>query len=143
MLKEFKAFILRGNVLDLAVGIVVGAAFSKIVSSFVADILMPPVGYLIGKVDFADLYLDLSGGHYPSLTEARKSGAPTVNYGLFLNNVINFLIVAAAVFLVVKLVNRLNKFRPASEAAAASTCGFCLMSIPVSAKKCGHCTSNL
>jgi large conductance mechanosensitive channel len=141
MFKEFKAFILRGNVLDLAVGLVVGAAFSKIVSSFVADILLPPVGMLIGKLDFSNLFLDLSHGSYASLAEAKKAGAPTINYGLFLNNVVDFLIVAAAIFMVVKLANRFTPAKPVPVTVTTRPCSFCLMEIPPSAKKCGHCTS--
>lgn len=106
MLKEFKDFAMRGNVLDMAVGVVVGAAFGKIVSSFVADVLMPPIGLLLGKVDFSDLFISLSGTSYPSLAAAKEAGAPTLNYGLFLNTVIDFVIVAFAIFLLIRQVNR-------------------------------------
>ena len=109
MLKEFKEFAMRGNVLDMAVGVVIGAAFGKIVTSFVADVLMPPIGLLLGKVDFSDLYVNLSGTDYPSLAAARAAGAATLNYGVFLNTVIDFVIVAFAIFLLIKQVNRLFK----------------------------------
>src|SRR5215831_17176866 len=109
MLKEFKEFIMRGNVMDLAVGIVIGAAFGKIVTSFVSDILMPPIGLALGKVDFTNLFIDLSGKHYATLAEAKAAGAATINYGIFLNTLIEFLIVAFAIFLVVRVANRLRK----------------------------------
>jgi len=109
MLKEFKEFAMRGNVLDMAVGVVIGAAFGKIVTSFVNDLLMPPIGLLLGKVDFSDLYLNLSGGAYPSLAAAKEAGAATLNYGLFLNTVIDFAIVAFAIFLLIQQVNRVMK----------------------------------
>ena len=109
MLKEFRAFAMRGNVIDLAVGVVIGAAFGKIVSSFVEDILMPPLGLLLGKVDFSNLFINLSGTVYASLADAKKAGVPTLNYGLFLNTVVNFLIIAFAIFLLIQQVNRLQK----------------------------------
>ena len=109
MVKEFKAFVMRGNVLDLAVGVIIGAAFGKIVASFVEDILMPPLGLLLGKVDFSNLFINLSGVVYSTLADAKKAGAPTLNYGLFLNNVVNFLIVAFAIFLLIQQVTRLQK----------------------------------
>jgi large conductance mechanosensitive channel len=115
MLKEFKEFAMRGNVLDMAVGIIIGAAFGKIVSSFVSDVLMPPIGLILGKVDFSDLYVNLSGGEYASLAAAKAAGAATLNYGLFLNTVIDFLIVAFAIFLLIQQVNRLTK-KPAPPA---------------------------
>src|SRR5215510_12664199 len=116
MLKEFKEFAMRGNVLDMAVGIIIGAAFGKIVSSFVADILMPPLGLLLGKVDFSNLFVTLSSGSYPSLTAAKAAGAATVNYGVFLNSVIDFLIVAFAIFLLIRQVNRFVKTPEAAPA---------------------------
>ena len=119
MLKEFKQFIMRGNVLDLAIGIVIGAAFGKIVSSFVSDILMPPIGLILGKVDFSNLFVDLSGSGYASLAAARTAGAPVFAYGLFLNSVLDFLIIALAVFIVVKAVNRFQRKEEAAQAAAA------------------------
>lgn len=141
MFKEFKVFILRGNVLDLAIGIIIGGAFGKIVSSFVADILMPPIGMLLGKVDFSGIFIALNGERYVSLAEAKKVGAPTLNVGVFLNSLIDFLIMAFCVFVLVRIVNRLIR----TEAPLVSTkdCPMCLMSIPLAAKKCGHCTSAL
>ena len=141
MIKEFKAFLLRGNVLDLAVGIVIGAAFTKIISSFVADVLMPPIGLLLGNVDFSNLYVNLSHTQYATLAEAKKAGAPTLNYGVFLNNVVDFVIVAFAIFLVVKVANRFAK--PKVTEVKSRACQFCLMDVPFAAKKCGHCTSAL
>ncbi len=140
MLKEFKEFAMRGNVLDLAVGVIIGAAFGKIVSSFVEDIIMPPIGKLLGHGNFTDFYINLSGGTYKSLADAKTNGAATINYGLFLNTVINFLIIAFAVFLVVHQVNRWTK-KPA--APTAKDCPQCAMTIPIAAKRCGHCTSQL
>ena len=141
MFKEFKTFILRGNVLDLAIGIVIGAAFTVIVTSFVNDILMPPVGLMLGGVDFANLFLNLTPDKYngPSLADAKKAGAATINYGLFINNVLNFLIVALVVFLVVKQANRFKQ--PAEVAVKA--CPFCLKEIPLQATKCAFCASAL
>jgi large conductance mechanosensitive channel len=142
MLKEFKTFIMRGNVLDLAVGIVIGAAFGAVVTSFVSDVLMPPIGLLFGKVNFADLFVNLSSSPVASVAEAKAKGLPTLNYGLFLNALINFTIVAFAIFLIVKQVNRL---RAPSDPAPASTrdCPFCLSQIPLKATRCPHCTSTL
>lgn len=141
MLKEFKEFIMRGNVLDLAVGIVIGAAFGKIVTSFVNDILMPPIGVMLGKVDFSNLFISLSGQNFASLDEAKKAGAATINYGIFINMIIDFLIVAFAIFLVIKQVNRLHK----KEAAAPDKkdCPYCLTSIPIKATRCPACTSEV
>lgn len=145
MLKEFKEFALRGNVMDMAIGIILGAAFGKIVSSFVADVLMPPLGLLLGKVDFANLFLDLSGGGYATLTAAREAGAPIIAYGTFLNTVVDFVFVAFAIFLVVKQMNRLKRKEEEAPAAAPTTktCPLCLMEIPLEAKRCGHCTADL
>jgi len=143
MIKEFKEFAMRGNVLDLAVGIVIGAAFGQIVTSFVQDILMPPVGRLLGHVDFSNLLVSLSDAHYDTVAAAKAAGAATINYGLFLNTVINFLIVAFAVFLLVRQVNRLAP-KPAPAAAPATRdCPYCLSAVPVKATKCAHCTSEL
>jgi large conductance mechanosensitive channel len=144
MFKEFKEFAMRGNVLDLAVGIIIGAAFGKIVSSLVDDIIMPPIGRLLNHVNFADLFISLNGNHYESLTAAKAAGAPTVNYGLFFNTIINFLIVAFAVFLLVQQVNRWGK-KPAPAPAAPTTkdCPYCATAIPIAAKRCPHCTSQL
>lgn len=142
MLKEFKEFAMRGNVLDMAVGIIIGAAFGRIVTSFVEDVLMPPIGLLLGKVDFSNLFLNLSGQVYETVAAAKEAGAATLNYGMFLNHVINFLIVAFAVFLLIRQVNRLKRAEAAPAAAATTKdCPQCLMSIPLAAKKCGHCTS--
>lgn len=143
MWKEFREFIARGSVIELAVGIVIGAAFGEIVKSLVKDIIMPPIGLVLGKVDFANLYINLSGQHYASLADAQKAGAATINYGLFINSIISFLIVAFAIFLVIRQINR---FRRRNEAAAAPTeknCPHCTMSIPIAASRCPHCTSEL
>jgi large conductance mechanosensitive channel len=144
MLKEFKDFIMRGNVLDLAIGVIIGGAFGKIVSSLVSDVLMPPIGMLLGKVDFSNLYINMSGGNFSSLADAQKAGAATLNYGLFLNNIINFLIIALVIFLIVKQVNRMQK--PAAQPVAEATskdCPFCKTAIPIKATRCPHCTSQL
>lgn len=153
IIKEFKTFALKGNVLDMAVGIIIGASFGKIVDSLVKDVLMPPLGWALGKVDFSNLYLKLLDGSVPgpyaSLDAAQKAGAVTINYGLFLNNVISFLIVAFAVFLLVKGINTLRaKMEKADAAAEAKTptekvCPFCCTKIPVAATRCPHCTSEL
>ncbi|MBZ5528602.1 MAG: large-conductance mechanosensitive channel protein MscL [Acidobacteriia bacterium] len=144
MLKEFKAFAMKGNVLDMAVGIIIGAAFGKIVSSFVEDVMMPPLGRLIGHVDFSNLFINLSGKSYETLAAAKAAGAATLNIGLFLNTVINFVIVAFAVFLLVRQVNRWTA-PPAAEAAPPATrdCPYCLMAIPAKAGRCGHCTAQI
>jgi large conductance mechanosensitive channel len=144
MWKEFKEFAMRGSVLDLAVGLVIGAAFGKIVTSFVDDLLMPPIGLLIGQVDFTNLFINLSGQPYPTLADAKKAGAATLNYGVFLNTVINFLIIALAVFLLIKQINRLKREKPAEVAAPGTKeCLYCLSSIPLKATRCPHCTSEL
>lgn len=144
MLKEFKEFAMRGNVLDMAVGIIIGAAFGKIVTSFVEDVLMPPLGRLIGHVDFSNLFFNLKEGqHYDTLAAAKAAGMPTLNVGLFLNTVINFLIVAFAVFLLVRSVNRWTTKPAAPGAPTTKDCPQCAMSIPIQAKKCGHCTTQL
>jgi large conductance mechanosensitive channel len=142
MIKEFKEFAMRGNVLDMAVGIIIGAAFGQIVTSFVQDVLMPPIGRLLGHVDFSNLFVNLSGSHYPTIAAAKAAGAATLNYGLFLNTIINFLIVAFAVFLLVRQVNRLAP-KPAPAPAATRDCPYCLSAIPMKATKCAHCTSGL
>ena len=144
MVKEFKDFIMRGNVVDLAIGIIIGAAFGKIVTSFVKDIVMPPIGMLLGKINFSDLFISLTGEKFASLDAATKAGAPTINYGLFINNVIDFVIVAFVIFLMVRVINRMK--RPAPVVAAAATtkvCEFCSTEIPITAKRCPHCTSEL
>jgi large conductance mechanosensitive channel len=137
--KEFKEFAMRGNVLDLAVGVIIGAAFGKIVSSFVDDVLMPPIGRLLGPVNFADLFINLSGTHYESLKAAKDAGKATLNYGNFINTVINFLIVAFTIFVVVRIVNRWMPKPPPP--VTTKDCPQCAMAIPLAAKKCGHCTS--
>ena len=143
MLSEFKTFIMRGNVVDLAVGVIIGGAFGTIVTSLVNDVLMPPIGRLLGGVDFKDFFISLSGQSFPTLAAAKAAGAPTLNYGVFLNAVINFLIVASAIFLLVQQVNRLFP-KPAGPAAPAmKECAWCASSIPAAAKRCPHCTSNL
>lgn len=144
MWQDFKRFVARGNVLDLAVGIVLGAAFGTMVSSLVKDVLMPPIGMLTGGLDFSELYINLSGTEYGSLAEATAAGAPTINYGLFLNNVLSFLIVALSVFLVVKAYHRMMAHReePPPEPSEKS-CPHCRMTVPRAATRCGHCTSEL
>jgi large conductance mechanosensitive channel len=142
MLKEFKEFAMRGNVLDMAVGIVIGAAFGKIVSSFVGDILMPPLGLLLGSVDFSSLFVDLSGQSHASLAAAKAAGAATINYGLFINTVLDFVIVAFAIFMLIKQVNRFQKPAPVGP-ATTKDCPFCLSAIPIKATRCAHCTSEL
>jgi len=143
MLKEFKAFVMRGNVLDLAVGVIIGAAFGKIVSSLVDDVLMPPIGKLIKGVDFTNLFIALDGNKYPSLKDAKDHGIATLNYGLFLNTVINFLIVAFCVFVIIQLVSHwVNKPAPPAS-PTTKDCPQCAMTIPIQAKRCGHCTTQL
>lgn len=142
MFNEFKKFVMRGNVLDLAVGIIIGGAFGNIVSSLVDDIIMPPIGLILGKVDFSNLYVALDGSTYASLAAAQEAGAPTLNYGLFINTLINFLIVAFAIFLLIRQVNRLQKPAPAAE-PTTKDCPFCKMSIPIEASRCPNCTSQL
>ncbi len=144
MWKEFKAFVMRGNVLDLAVAVIIGGAFGKIVTSLVNDVIMPPIGFLLGKVDFSNLFLNLSGTHYASLAEAQAAGAPTINYGLFLNTVIDFLIVAGVIFLVIRAVGRLQRPQEAKPAEPTTKeCPYCLSVIPIRATRCAHCTSQL
>jgi large conductance mechanosensitive channel len=142
MLKEFKDFAMRGNVVDMAIGVILGGAFGKIISSFVADVIMPPIGLLLGKVDFSQLYINLSGTAYDNLAAAQTAGAPVLKYGVFLNTVLDFIIVAFAIFLVVRQMNRLK--RPV-EAPAPTTrdCPHCLSAIPLKATRCGHCTSEV
>jgi large conductance mechanosensitive channel len=142
MLREFREFALRGNMLDLAIGIVLGTAFGAIVSSLVADVIMPPVGLLLGRVDFANLFVTLSGQSYPSLAAAKAAGAPTLNYGVFLNTIINFLIVAFALFLLIRQVNRLRRPRAAAT-PTTKECPYCLSTIALKATRCPNCTSDL
>ncbi|HEV2176049.1 MAG TPA: large conductance mechanosensitive channel protein MscL [Terriglobia bacterium] len=144
MWSEFKKFVMRGNVLDMAVGIVIGVAFGKIITSLVNDIIMPPIGLALGHVDFSNLFVSLSGQHYDTLAEAKKAAAATVNYGLFLNTIIEFLIVAFAVFLVIKGVSRfMPKPAPAPAPPPTKDCAYCKMSIPAGAVRCPNCTSEL
>ncbi len=143
MLKEFKEFAMRGNVLDMAVGIIIGAAFGKIVTSFVNDVLMPPLGLLLGKVDFSSLFIDLSGNHSATLEAAKAIKAPTLNYGLFVNSVIDFVLVAFAIFLLLKQVNRLRRTQEAPAAPVTRECPMCTSAIPVRAKRCPQCTADL
>ncbi len=147
MWKEFKKFAMKGSVIDLAVGIIVGGAFGKVITSFVNDILMPPIGLLIGRVDFSKLYINLSRKKYASLTAAQAAGAPTINIGLFLNNVVNFFIVAFAIFVVIREVNRVRDLTMGNKAAApvptTKICPYCLSEIPLGATRCPHCTSEL
>ena len=143
MLKEFKEFAMKGNVMDMAVGIIIGAAFGKIISSFVSDVLMPPLGLALGKVDFTGLFIDLTGKGYATLAEAKKAGAATLNYGNFIQTVVDFLIVAFAIFIVVKNVNRWTTKPAAPAAPTTKDCPQCAMAIPLAAKRCGHCTAQL
>ena len=148
MLKEFKEFAMRGNVMDMAVGIIIGAAFGSIIGTLVSDVLMPPIGLLLGNVDFSNLFLVLKegkiAGPYATVAAAKGAGAVTLNYGLFVNTVVNFLIVAFAIFYVVRGMNSLKKKEEATPAAPTTKeCPHCLSAIPVKATRCGHCTSEL
>jgi large conductance mechanosensitive channel len=143
MLKEFKEFAMKGNVLDMAVGIIIGAAFGGIINSLVHDVIMPPIGLLLGHVDFSNLFLNLSGGSYPSLAAAKQAGAPTINYGAFINTIINFVIIAFAVFLLVRWVNRWTKKPGPAPEETTKECPYCLSKIPIKAKKCAYCTTAL
>ena len=144
MFREFREFAMRGNVVDLAVGIIIGAAFGKIITSLVNDIIMPPIGLLLGRVDFSNLFINLSGQSFTSLAEAKAAGAPTINYGMFLNAVMDFAIVAFAIFLLVRSINRLTRQPDTVPAAPTSReCPFCMSSIPLRATRCPQCTSNL
>jgi large conductance mechanosensitive channel len=142
MLKEFKEFAMKGNVLDMAIGIIIGAAFGKIITSLVADVIMPPIGLILGRVDFSSLFLSLSGTHYDSLAAAKAAGAATINYGVFLNNLVDFLIVAFVIFLVVRQVNQWKKPVPAA-APVTKECPYCFTAIPIKAMRCPNCTSEL
>ena len=141
MLKEFKAFLMRGNVVDLAVAVVIGTAFGAIVTSFVNDILMPPIGLALGRVNFADLFVSLSGQSYPNLAAAKAAGAPTINYGLFVNTIINFVIIGFVVFLLVRQVYRMTA--PPTAAPTTKECPYCASMIPLKARRCPQCTSEL
>jgi large conductance mechanosensitive channel len=143
MLKEFKEFAMRGNVLDMAIGIIIGAAFGKIVSSFVSDVLMPPIGLVLGRVNFADLFINLSDKPVTTLAEAKVAGAATINYGVFLNTVIDFVIIAFVIFLLVRQINRLKRQEEAPPAPTTRECPQCAMMIPLKARRCPQCTSDL
>ena len=145
MIKEFKAFIMRGNVLDLAIAVIIGGVFGKIVSSLVNDILMPPIGLILGKVDFSNLYLNLSDASFATLADAQKAGVPIIKYGAFINIIIDFLIVSFIIFLVVRAVNRVQKRLQEEPTAAPVTkdCPYCISTIPIKATRCAHCTAEL
>lgn len=142
MFKGFREFIMRGNVLDLAVAVIIGAAFGKIVTSLVSDILMPPLGLALKNVDFSNLFIDLSGNHYDTLAKAKAAGAATINYGVFLNNVIDFLIVAFVIYLLIRAATKMKK-APAPVDPSTKDCPFCRTTIPIAATRCPNCTSNL
>lgn len=144
-IQEFKKFIMRGSVVDLTVGVIIGAAFNKIVTSLVNDVIMPPIGLLLGKVDFSSLFINLSDTHYNSLAEAKAAGAPTINYGQFINNVLDFLIVAFVIFVVIKQINHFRRNEKREEKAEDPTkeCPYCLSKIDVKATRCPKCTSML
>jgi large conductance mechanosensitive channel len=141
MFKEFKEFALKGNVIDLAIGIIIGAAFNKVIQSLVNDIIMPPVGMLMGKMDFSALFINLSGKPFETLAEAKKAGAATLNYGLFINTMVDFLIMAFVVFIMVKQINRLKREVPSASPPETKECPFCLSTVPLAAKRCAQCTS--
>jgi large conductance mechanosensitive channel len=141
MLKEFKDFVMRGSVIELAVGVVIGAAFGKVVTSFVGDLLMPPIGMLLGRADFSTLFISLTGQPYPTLAAAKAAGAPTLNYGAFLQAIVDFVIIAFAIFLLIRQVNRL--FPPVAAPVTTRPCPLCLSSIPLRATRCAHCTAEV
>ena len=145
MLKEFREFAMRGNVVDMAVGIIIGAAFGKIVASLVADVIMPPISILLGNVDFTEWFITLSDGSYETLAAAQEAGAATLNVGLFINAIVNFVIIAFAVFLLIRAINQLKRKEEAAPAPAPTTkdCPYCLSAVPLKATRCGHCTSDL
>ncbi len=142
MMQEFKEFAVKGNVVDLAVGVIIGGAFGKIVTSFVSDIVMPPLGLAMGKVNFTDLFINLSDKPYDSLKAAKDAGAPVISYGVFINTMIDFIIIAFVIFLVIKQINRMKK-EPAPAPPNTKDCPHCLSAIPINATKCGFCTSDL
>jgi large conductance mechanosensitive channel len=143
MMREFREFAARGNVIDLAVGVIIGAAFGKIVTSLVDDLVMPPIGLALGGVDFANKFIALNGVHYETLAQAKAAAAPTINYGNFINTVVQFLIVAFVVFLLVRQINRLKTPAPAPAAPESRDCPFCISRIPLKATRCPHCTSQV
>ncbi len=142
MLKDFKAFIMKGNVLDLAVAVIIGAAFGAIVTSMVNDVVMPPIGMVLGHIDFKDLFISLNGQSYPTLAAAKTAAAPVIAYGQFLNTVINFLIIAFVIFMVIRTASKLQKPAPAAS-PTTKDCAYCCSAIPIQAKRCPHCTSQL
>jgi large conductance mechanosensitive channel len=142
MLKEFKEFVMKGNVIDLAVAVIIGAAFGKIITSLVNDIIMPPLGLLLGNVNFTDLFISLDGTKYPSLADAQAAGAATLNYGLFINTIIDFVLVAFVIFLVIRQINRMKKV-PAPASPTTKECPHCFTQIPIPATRCPNCTSDL
>ena len=141
MFKEFREFAMRGNVLDMAIGIIIGVAFGAIVTSLVNDVIMPPIGLALGRIDFSNLYINLSGGSFASLTAAKEAGAVTINYGVFVNTVINFIIVVFVLFLIVRSMNRLKRKEETSAEPTTKDCPFCFSQIPIKATRCPHCTS--
>ena len=143
MLQEFKTFIMKGNVLDLAVGVIIGAAFGKIVNSAVNDLIMPVIGLFMGKVDFSNLFVTLSGGSYPTIAAAKAAGAPTLNYGIFLNATLDFLIMALVIFMIIKAANKVRKAEEPAPAPPARECPFCKSTVHDAATRCPHCTSEL
>jgi large conductance mechanosensitive channel len=142
MFKEFKEFAMRGNVVDMAVGIIIGTAFGRIVTSLVNDVIMPPIGLLLGKVDFSSLFFNLSGTPYATLADAKKAGAPAIAYGAFLNTILDFVVVAFVIFLLIRQMNRLKK-QPAAATPTTKECPYCVSVIPIKATRCGHCTAQL
>ncbi|GKX65376.1 large conductance mechanosensitive channel protein MscL [Inconstantimicrobium mannanitabidum] len=142
MIKEFKEFAMKGNIVDLAVGVIIGGAFGKIVSSLVNDIIMPIVGLLLGKVDFSNLFVALGRGNYRTIDEAKKAGVGTLNYGLFINNIIDFIIVAFSIFIVIKQINRFSR-KKEEKVIDKKNCKYCYTEIPIKATRCPHCTSEL
>jgi large conductance mechanosensitive channel len=143
MLKEFKTFIMRGNVIDLAIGVIIGGAFGKIIASLVNDVIMPPIGLLLGKVQFTNLFVDLSGAGHATLQAAKDAGAPVLAYGNFIQSVVDFLIVAFVIFLMVRVINRLTVPKPAPAVPTTKECPFCLSTIAIKATRCPNCTSQL
>jgi large conductance mechanosensitive channel len=142
MLKEFKNFVMRGNVVDLAVAVIIGGAFGKIITSLVNDIIMPPIGFLLGNVNFNDLFISLNGTKYASLADAQAAGAATINYGVFINNIIDFIIIALVIFLIIRTMNNMKK-APAPVAPTTKECPYCYTQIPIPATRCPNCTSDL
>ena len=143
MWKEFKEFALRGNVIDLAIGIIIGGAFGKIVTSLVNDVIMPPIGLLLGQVNFSSLFIDISGKGYTTLAAAQEAGAPTINYGAFINTVIDFLLIALVLFFIIRAINKMQTPKPKAEEPATKDCPYCLSKIPEKATRCPHCTSQV